>query len=58
MFLTSERTEVKNLIFTKIISEEVPSIQIDLKVDYKNTTGRPEYQASVALQSVASLRSY
>lgn len=56
--LTSGRVEVKNLIFTKIISEEVPSIQIDLRVDYKDTTGRPEYQASVNLQSVASLRSY
>lgn len=56
--LTSGRVEVKNLIFTKIISGEIPSVQIDLRVDYKNATGRPEYQASVNLRSVASLRSY
>jgi len=58
IFLTSDRVEVKNLIFSQIISGQIPSIQIDLRVDYKNPAGRPEYQASVDLRSVASLRSY
>ena len=58
VFLTSGRVEVKNLIFTKIVSEKIPSIQINLRVEYKNVTGRPEYQSSIDLQSVASLRSY
>ena len=56
--LTSDRVEVKNLIFNRIITNNIPSIQIDLKVDYKGITGRPEYQASVSLRSVVSLRSY
>ncbi len=56
--LTSERVEVKNLVFSQIISGNTPSIQIDLRVDYKNPTGRSEYQAQVNLRNVASLRSY
>jgi len=56
--LTSDRVEVKNLVFTQIITGTIPSIQIDLKVDYKNPTNRPEYQASVNLISTISLRSY
>jgi len=56
--LTSDRVEVKNLVFTQVITGDIPSIQINLKVDYKNPTNRPEYQASVELTSTASLRSY
>ena len=56
--LTSDRVEVKNLVFSQIITNQIPSVQIDLQVDYKDTTGRAEYQASVNLRSVASLRSY
>jgi len=56
--LTSEAVEVKNLVFTKIISNEAPSIQINLTIEYKNPSGRPEYSASISLTSTASLRSY
>ena len=54
--LTSERVEVSNLVFSQIISGGAPSIQIDLTVNFKNTTGRPEYQAEVNLKSTVSLR--
>jgi len=56
--LTSDSVEISNLVFTRIVSGEVPSIQIDLTIDYKNPTNRPEYQASVNLTSTVSLRSY
>ena len=56
--LTSDSVEVKNLVFDQIITGEAPSIQINLKIDYKNPNKRPEYQASVELNSTASLRSY
>src|SRR4030042_1459943 len=52
VILTSEKVEAKNLTFSKIISGDVPSVQIDLTLGYKDATGRPEYQASVNLQSV------
>lgn len=56
--LTSDKVEVNNLVFTQVITGQFPSVQIELKVDYKNPTDRPEYQASVNLISTASLRSY
>ena len=56
--LTTDNVEVSNLVFTKIITGDTPSIQIDLKIDYENPANRPEYQASVNLRSTASLRSY
>lgn len=57
--LTSNSVEVKNLIFSEIATTSTkPSVQINLKVDYKNPANRPEYQSSVNLTSTASLRSY
>jgi type II secretory pathway pseudopilin PulG len=56
--LTSDKVEVSNLVLTPIVTEEIPSVQIELKIDYKNPSNRPEYQASVDLKSTASLRSY
>jgi len=49
--LTSERVEVSNLVFSQIVTSGIPSIQINLQIDYKN-------QASITLTSTASLRSY
>lgn len=54
--LTSNNVEIKNLVFNLIITDQIPSVQINLEAAYKNPTGRPEYQAEVSLQSVASLR--
>jgi len=56
--LTSDKVEVSNLVFSRVITDEIPSVQISLRVDYKDLTGRPEYQASVNLISTVSLRSY
>lgn len=56
--LTSDKVEVTNLVLTPIVTEEIPSVQIELKIDYKNPSNRPEYQASANLKSTASLRSY
>lgn len=57
IFLTSDKVEVNNLEFTQIATT-TPSIQINLKVDYKNPADRSEYRASVNATSTASLRSY
>ena len=57
IFLTSDKIEVNNLGFLQIATP-TPSIQISLKVDYKNPTNRPEYEASVNVTSTAALRSY
>lgn len=56
--LTSDKVEVNSLVFTQVITGQIPSIQVELKVDYKNPSNQPEYQASVNLTSTASLRSY
>ena len=56
--LTSDKVEVSNLVFSRIITNEIPSVQINLNIDYKDSTGRPEYQASVNLISTISLRRY
>jgi len=55
--LTSDKVEITNLTFNQIFSGgEESSIQISLTIDYKNPTGRSEYNASVSLISTASLR--
>lgn len=56
--LTSDKVEVSNLVFTRVVTGRIPSVQIELKIDYKNPHSRPERQASVNLKSAASLRSY
>jgi prepilin-type N-terminal cleavage/methylation domain-containing protein len=56
--LTSDRVEVNNLVFSQITTGAVPSIQIDLGMNYKGPPNRPEYQASINLKLTASLRSY
>ena len=57
--LTSNNVEVKNLEFSQIATTSTaPSIQINLKIDYKAPSAKPEYQASVNTTSTASLRSY
>jgi len=56
--LTSEKLEITNLTFSKIITGESPSVQINLRINYKNPNNRSEQQASVNLRSSASLRSY
>jgi len=56
--LTSNRVEVKNLVFSQIVTGSAPSIQINLKIDYKTEAARPEYQASFITTSTVSLRSY
>lgn len=56
--ITSDAVEVTNLVFTRVVTDQISSVQVELKIDYKNTSSRPEYQASVDLKSTASLRSY
>lgn len=58
IFLTSDNVEVINLVFSRIVTGESPSIRVDLTVNYKNPTNRLEYQSSVNLISTASLRFY
>lgn len=57
--LTSDKVEVKNLTFTQVATTPTfPSIQINLKIDYKNPQNRPELKASVNTTSTVSLRVY
>lgn len=57
--LTSDRVKISNLIFSQIATTStIPSIQINLKIDYKSPAARPEYQASFNTTSTISLRSY
>ena len=53
--ITSDQVEVDNLSFT-LIGEKQSSVQINLKIGFKNPTNRPEYRASIDLTSTASLR--
>lgn len=56
--ITKENVEVNSLVFTRIVSGDSESVQIELGMNYKNPSGKPEYQATVDLTSTASLRSY
>jgi len=56
--LTSDKVEVTGLVFTPVATGLIPSVQIEIEIDYKNPYNRPEYQAPVNLKSTASLRSY
>ena len=56
--LTSDRVEVKNLQFQQVVTAAVPSVQIDLRVDYKAPVAKPGYRASFITTSTVSLRSY
>ena len=56
--LTSDKVEVSDLVFTWVVTEQIPSVQVELEIDYKSPSSRAEYQASVDLKSTASLRSY
>lgn len=56
--ITSDKVEVINLEFTQVITiSTIPSIQINLKINYKTSSDKPEYQSSINTTSTASLRS-
>ena len=56
--LTPESLGVSNLNFTYIKNGSFESVKINLTLDYKNPSGRPEYNFSYTLNSAVSLRSY
>ena len=57
--LTSDGVKLTKLEFHQLVNASTtPSIQINLKVDYKTPAERPEYQASIDLMSSVSLRIY
>lgn len=55
--LTSDKVKVTNLVFHQI-DTTVPSIQIDLTIEFDDSSGRPERQALVETITTASLRRY
>ena len=55
--LTSDMVEVNNLEFIQIATT-TPSIQINLRINFKNPQNRPEYRAEISLTLTTSLRSY
>jgi len=56
--LTSNTVEVTSLVFTKVMTDSIPSVQIDLTLNYKNPSGKSEYNASIDLTSTTSLRPF
>lgn len=57
--ITSDQVRVSNLIFKYLGSSgNLASVQINLKVEYNDSSGRPEFQAEVNLISSATLRGY
>lgn len=58
VFITSNNVAITNLVFSEIVSGQTPSVQINLTVDYINPQAKPEYEASISLQSTVSLVLY
>ena len=57
--LTSDKVEVKELNFSQIsATSSFPSVQINLKLVYKNPFEKPEYQVHIEATSTVSLRAY
>ena len=56
--LTTDRVEVSNLVFSPVITSDTPSVQINLKINYKTPAEKPAYQASLEAITTVSLRSY
>lgn len=57
--LTSEKVKVTNLVFKHLNSDiSSSSIQVELGLEYKSPSLRPEWQAQISLTSSAGLRSY
>lgn len=57
--ITSDKMVVESLIFSAIAStSSIPSVQIELKLKYKNPADKAEYRALVAVTSTASMRAY
>lgn len=56
--LTSEDVQVTDLKFTSFLNGTIPSVKIDITVDYLNSTNDPSLVSSITLTSTTSLRSY
>lgn len=57
--ITSDQIRVSNLIFKYVgFSGNLASVQIDLRVEDTNSSGRPEFQGEINLVSSATLRGY
>lgn len=57
--LTSDNVEVKAMEFNQVATTStIPSIRINLTVDYKAPAEKPEYFASINTTSTVSVRSY
>ena len=56
--ITSDNVQVASLTFSQVATNELPSVKIDLSINYKNPANRPDYEAIVDLSSTISLRSY
>lgn len=57
--LTSDDVEITNLEFVEVATAtSTPSMHITLTAEYKNPSSQSELEASVTLNSTASLRSY
>lgn len=57
--LTSDRVEIERLKFSEIATTStVPSIQIELKINYQTPSVKPEDQFSINTTSTVSLRNY
>ena len=56
--LTSESVTVNKLVFSRVVTGSMPSIQVELEVAYNGASLRPESQSVVNLKSAAALRQW
>lgn len=57
--ITSDKVEFESLTFLQVATTSTaPSIQINIKANYKSPSPKPEYQFSTNTTSSASLRIY
>lgn len=57
--ITSDKVEITQLEFLMVATTTtIPSIKVNLTINYKNPKGKPELSSSINLSSTISLRSY
>ena len=58
IILTSDSIKIESIYFSEILNGTVPSVKIDITVNYQNQYSDDESYASISSTSTASLRSY
>lgn len=56
--ITSNKTIVTNLTFSRILASTTETVQINLSLKYDAPISRPEWQASTTLNTTATIKGY